>query len=100
MIYRMRIYSAVRANGAAFNRFFEQHLLPVQLRHGARLVGRWHTQDDRIVAVWEYDSRERYEQIQAAVRSDADSVRAREARKTLPVLYQTMEETFMESTVK
>ena len=99
MIYRMRIYDGVQASIAAFNTFFEQHLLPVQVRHGARLVGRWQTEDDRIVAVWEYDSRECYEQIQAAVRRDPDSVKALEFRRTLPNLYRTMQKTFMESTM-
>jgi hypothetical protein len=99
MIYRMRIYEGVRPNVAVFNSFFEQYLLPVQVRHGARLVGRWQTEDDRIVAVWEYDSREYYEQAQAAVRRDPDSVKAQEFRRTLPNLYRTMQETFMESTV-
>ena len=95
----MRIYDGVQASIAAFNTFFEQHLLPVQVRHGARLVGRWQTEDDRIVAVWEYDRRERYEQIQATVRGDPDSAKAQEVLKTLPVLYRTMQETFMKSTV-
>ena len=99
MIYRMRIYEGVRPNAAVFNAFFEQHLRPLQMRHGARLIGRWHTEDDRIVAVWEYDSRERYEQIQAAVRGDPASAKAQEIRKTLPALYRSMQETFMESTV-
>ena len=99
MIYRMRTYDGVKANVAAFNAFFANHLLPVQMRHGARLIGRWRTEDDRIVAVWEYDSRERYEQIQAAVRADPDSAKAQETRKALPTLYRSMQETFMESTV-
>jgi hypothetical protein len=100
MIYRMRIYDGVQANVSVFDAFFEQHLLPVQVRHGARLVGRWQTEDDRIVAIWEYDSRERYEQIQLAIRADPDAARAQEIRRTLPVLYRTMRETFMQSTVR
>lgn len=99
MIYRMRTYDGVRANIAVFNTFFEKHLLPMQLRHGARLVGRWLTEDDRIVAVWEYDSRESYEQIEAAVRRDPDATQAQAIRRTLPTLYREMHETFMESTV-
>ena len=99
MIYRMRTYDGVKENVEAFNAFFANHLLPVQIRHGARLIGRWHTEDDRIVAVWEYDSRERYEQIQAAVRADPDSAKAQEIRKALATLYRSMQETFMESTV-
>ena len=52
MIYRMRTYQAVPESIERFNAFFEEHLLPTQLRHGARLVGRWSTEDGRIVAIW------------------------------------------------
>lgn len=99
MIYRMRIYKAIPENVEAFNGFFLQHLLPVQRRHGARLIGRWVTEDSRIVALWEYDSREAYERIRAAVDSDADSDTAKEVRKSLPPLFSEMEEVFMTSTV-
>jgi hypothetical protein len=66
----MRIYDTVRENLPLFRDFFREHLLPVQLRHGARLVGRWETEDGRVVAVWEYDDRAACERIQAAVRRD------------------------------
>jgi len=36
MLYRMRIYQAVRENLPVFHDFFRTWLLPVQLRHGAR----------------------------------------------------------------
>jgi hypothetical protein len=52
----MRIYQAVKENLAVFHESFRTHLLPVHLRHGARLVGRWETQDGRVVAIWEYGS--------------------------------------------
>ena len=98
MIYRMRIYRAVPENLAAFHEFFREYLLPVQLRHGARLVGRWQTEDDRVVAVWEYDDRQAYERIDAAVRADPDSQRAQKRRACLPVLFTAKDETFMSST--
>jgi hypothetical protein len=41
VIYRMRTYRAVRENLPVFHDFFRTFLLPVQLRHGARLAGRW-----------------------------------------------------------
>jgi NIPSNAP len=47
----MRIYRAVPENLATFHDFFRRYLLPVQLRHGARLVGRWETEDGRVVAI-------------------------------------------------
>jgi len=99
MFYRMRIYSGVARNVSLFNDFFANWLLPVQLRHGARLVGRWQTDDDRIVAIWQYDSREAYEKIDAAIRSDPDAIAAQKYRRSLPKLFETAEQTFMHSTL-
>jgi hypothetical protein len=98
VLYRMRAYRAVPASLPAFHQFFREYLLPVQLRYGARLIGRWETEDGRVIAVWEYDDRGSYEQIEAAVRADPDSRRAQEYRRTsLPELFTSMEETFMTS---
>ncbi len=96
----MRVYRAVPASLPAFHQFFRERLLPVQLRHGSRLVGRWETEDSRVVAVWEYDDRESFKRIDAAVRADPDSRRAQEYRRTaLPDLFTSMDETFMTSTI-
>ncbi len=99
MLYRMRIYRAVPQNLAAFHEFFRQHLLPIQLRHGARLAGRWQTEDNRVVAVWEYDDRHAYQRIDAAVRADPATQRAQQQRARLPTLFTATEETFMSSTI-
>src|SRR5580700_5465600 len=99
MFYRMRVYQAVGENLPVFHDFFRTHLLPVQLRHGARLVGRWETEDGRVVAIWEYDDRTSYERIEAAVRADPDSRQAQEHRAGLPQLMTATEEVFMTSTV-
>jgi NIPSNAP len=100
VIYRMRIYRAVPENLPVFHEFFRAHLLPVQLRHGASLVGRWETEDGRVVAVWEYDDRAAYERIESAVRADPDSVVARQCRSEPPPLIVSQEETFMTATVE
>lgn len=34
MIYRLRIYEAIPDKLPEFHRFFREHLLPIQLRHG------------------------------------------------------------------
>ena len=99
MLYRMRIYRAVPANLAAFHEFFREYLLPTQLRHGARLVGRWQTEDHRVVAVWEYDDRRAYERTDAAVRADPATQQAQARRERLPTLFTAVEETFMSSTI-
>jgi len=100
MIYRMRIYKAEDDGIDAFNDFFNRYLLPVQLRHGARLVGRWQSEDLRIVAVWEYDSREAYETIEEKVRLDPDSSAAQEHRRSLPRFFSEREEVFMSDTIR
>ncbi len=99
MIYRMRVYQAVRENLPVFHDFFRSYLLPVQLRHGARLVGRWETQDGRVVAIWEYDDQAAYERIEAAVRADPDATKAQQARAQLPRLMTATDEILMHSTV-
>ena len=99
MLYRMRVYQAVRENLPAFHDFFRTCLLPVQLRHGARLIGRWETEDGRVVAIWEYDDRAAYERIEAAVRADPDSGKAQQHRAQLPALMTAREEVFMCSTI-
>jgi hypothetical protein len=98
VIYRMRSYQTVRENLALFHDFFRTYLLPVQIRHGARLIGRWETEDGRVIAVWQYDDRGAYERIDAAVRADPDSIRARQYRAGLPPLITDQQETFMVST--
>jgi hypothetical protein len=95
VIYRMRVYDTVRENLQVFHEFFRDHLLPVQLRHGARLVGRWETDDGQVVAIWEYDDHAAYEGIDAAVRQDPDSRRAQQRRAQLPPIIRAQEETFM-----
>ena len=98
MIYRLRIYETVQENLPAFHEFFRTQLLPVQVRHGARLVGRWEAEDGRVIAIWEYDDRAAYERIDAAVRADPDSQRAQLRRAELPPLITAQQEAFMVAT--
>jgi hypothetical protein len=99
VLYRIRRYQSVPDNAAAFHDFFNRYLLPVQRRHGARLIGRWVTHDGEIFAVWEYDDEASYARIQAAVAADPDSARAQEVRKSLGPLFTERTETFARSTL-
>lgn len=96
----MRIYQTVREHLPLFHDFFRTYLLPVQLRHGARLIGRWEAEDGRVIAVWEYDDRDAYGRIDAAVRADPDSIEAQQHRAELPLLTTAQQETFMVSTTE
>jgi hypothetical protein len=86
---------AVPKNLEVFHRFFRERLLPVQERHGARLLGRWETEDDGVVALWEYDSREHYQRVHGDVAADPDAIEAQEYRRQLPTLVTQSEEFFM-----
>jgi hypothetical protein len=101
VLYRYRIYDTVPGQESAFTDFFLAYLLPVQLRHGARLVGRWLTDDGaRVIAIWEYDSEESFNAIDQVVRADPDSLVAQQYRReALPTMFTAVEEGFMRSTV-
>ena len=99
MIYRMRIYQAVEHNLPKFHVFFRDFLLPIQLRYGARLVGRWETEDQRVVAIWEYDDTAAYERIAQAVRDDPASAVALQHRESLGDLYTEYKDVLMLSTL-
>lgn len=87
MIHRRRTYRVDPARSAAFNRFFNEHLLPLQVRHGGRLVERWLTEDQtEIVAIWVYQDKAEYEEIERRIGADPDSAHAKEVRRTLEPL--------------
>ncbi len=68
----------------AFNAFFAEYVLPVQQKHGARLVGRWRTEaGDEVMALWEYRDRDAYLHTQQAVRDDPLTAAARAHREGL-----------------
>jgi len=101
MIFRLKQYIITQGKTEVFNKFFQGHLLPVQKRHGARLVGRWQSDDaKRITALWCYDSVEHYKFIEAKVKADPDAIKAQEYRKQeLAPLFQATSESFLHSTV-
>ena len=100
MIFRLRRYQVVPGKLEAFTELFAARLLPIQRRHGARLVGRWASEDERfVVALWAYDDREAYEAIQARVHADPESAAAREHRRALEPLFTDVTEELLVSTV-
>ena len=97
----IRRYQVVPGKTEAFNDFFLTRLFPVQKRYGARLVGRFQTDDGlQIVAVWVYQSFDHYKEVQSLVAEDADSIAAQEYRQqVLDPLFTETDESFMTSTV-
>ncbi|MBU9722735.1 MULTISPECIES: NIPSNAP family protein [Bacillaceae] len=78
MFYRRKYYIVKSDFVGEFNRHFNQTNLPNQLKHGARLVGRWMKDNGdnthEIFAIWEYDSYEDYVEIESKVRGDMPHV--------------------------
>lgn len=74
MFYRRKYYTVRSEFLETFNSLFESINLPNQLKHGARLVGRWmmDNQDgtSEVFAIWEYDSYDDYVAIEKNVKSD------------------------------
>jgi hypothetical protein len=102
MLFRYRTYRVAPGMIDAFTAFFREHLLPVQKRHGVRLVGRWQTEDGtHVVAIWAYQDRSVYERIAASVRSDPDMIEARHLRQLqLDRLVEAVEEQLLVSTME
>ncbi|MCH1627145.1 NIPSNAP family protein [Ferdinandcohnia quinoae] len=79
MFYRRKFYIVKNEFVEVFNDHFNENNLPNQTKHGARLIGRWMIPNDEttteIFAIWEYDSYEKYKEIEANVRNDEDHVR-------------------------
>jgi hypothetical protein len=95
----MRTYVTKPDRVEEFTQFFLEHLFPPQRDHGARLVGRWLTEDERMVAVFEYDDRAHFEQVDAAVRADPRAAVAQARREELGPLFERYDEVFMRSTL-
>ena len=74
MFYRRKSYIVKSDFVDIFNVHFNNTNLPNQIKHGARLIGRWMKANDdnttEIFAIWEYDSYQDYIDIESKVRSD------------------------------
>ncbi|MEW8987319.1 MAG: NUDIX hydrolase, partial [Bacillus sp. (in: firmicutes)] len=52
------------------NRFFHTHIYPIQIKNGAKLIGRWvNDTKNEILVIWEYTSKEQYERIESLLKS-------------------------------
>lgn len=69
MIYQRRVYKIDPDQYETITQYFHEYILPSQLGHGARIVGRFTTMNrDEITSIWEYDSYEAYQEIEKKVR--------------------------------
>ena len=99
MMYRRKTYKIEPEVYDAFNHFFHTYLLPNQLTHGASFVGRWTNESKtEIMAMWAYKDQADYERVEAAIRQSEMHKTAQNFRKTLPALFITSSEDFMQAT--
>ncbi|WP_405096914.1 cytoplasmic protein [Oceanobacillus sp. FSL H7-0719] len=79
LVYRRKFYIVKNDFVDVFNNHFNESNLPNQLKHGARLIGRWMIPNSEDTterfAIWEYDSYEDYVKIESNVRSDEAHVK-------------------------
>jgi hypothetical protein len=79
MFYRRKFYIVKNEFVEIFNKHFNETNLPNQLKNGARLIGRWMIPNDELTtevfAIWEYDSYDKYKEIEARVRGDEEHVK-------------------------
>ncbi|WP_110935611.1 NUDIX domain-containing protein [Salipaludibacillus neizhouensis] len=99
MIYRRKTYKIQPEKLNEFNNFFHSFLYPNQIKHGAKLIGRW-VNDNKveILAIWEYRSIEHYESIENQIRNSELHKKAKEKRKEIGELYIESNQDFLSST--
>jgi 8-oxo-dGTP diphosphatase len=99
MIYRRKTYKIKPEKLNEFNDFFHSYLYPNQIKHGAKLIGRWVTDSkDEITAIWEYKSIEQYEKIEEQIRNSELHEKAKKRRLQLGDLYIESKQDFLTST--
>jgi hypothetical protein len=78
MYFRCDRYVVVDGKADAFTAFFTRHVLPVREKYGARLVGRWQTEDElEVLVIWAYESRQAAEEADRLVEQDPATAEAR-----------------------
>ncbi|WP_404330331.1 NUDIX domain-containing protein [Mesobacillus maritimus] len=70
MYYKRESFKVLPERVEEFQQLFEQYLLPVQVKNGAKLVGKWLTESNEVMVIWEYPNQEEYQKIQQRVNKD------------------------------
>jgi 8-oxo-dGTP diphosphatase len=99
MIFRRKTYKVKPEKLEEFNWFFHKYLYPNQMKHGAKLIGRWvNDSKDEILAIWEYRDIEHYENIEKMIKKSDIHQTAKEKRMELGDLYIESNQDFLTST--
>ncbi len=99
MFYRRETYRVRLGKMNEFNKYFHEFVLPYQVKSGARLIGRWVTEDDgKIIVMWEYPSFEEYLKIEERVLKDDMYRLAEEQLRKIGPLFEDFHQDFLKST--
>ncbi len=98
-MYRMRIYESAGDNVAESTRIFQELVRPVHEKYGARLVGRWLTDDGKIVVIWQYRDIEHCRGCLQSVKEDPESKHTLPIRTAGGLAEVARREVFMTSTL-
>jgi hypothetical protein len=77
MFFRSERYIVAEGKADAFASFFVRQLLPLREKYGARLVGRWQTEDEaEVLTIWAFPSADAARKIDEQIRNDPASAEA------------------------
>ena len=100
MYYRMRTYNIPNVDIATSTTIFQSMVRPVHELLGARLVGRWLTDDRCLVVIWEYDSEKHCQDVLSSVKNDPELIRSTAMREASGTAAADRKEVFMRSTIE
>lgn len=99
MFCRREIYRVSPGKVNEFNKFFDEYLLPIELKNGAKLIGRWVTEsENEIIVMWDYTNYEEYLKIAERVKKDGMHQRAQKQLLKLGHLSIDSRQDFLHST--
>lgn len=96
MFYRRETYRVRPEKLHELNEFFHKYVLSNQVKNGAKLIGRWVTEEnDEVVVMWEYPSFEEYLKIEERVLKDDMYKLAEEQLRKIGPLYVDFSQDFL-----
>lgn len=96
MIFKRNKYRIKPDSLDTINNFFHQHVYPLHIKNGAKLIGRWvNDRKDEILVIWEYCSMDQYEKIDGLLKNNEPF---NLAKKDYNGFYTVEEEDFLSST--
>lgn len=99
MIYKKEIITIHPDDYERVTQFFHKYELPLHLGHGARLIGRYKTEEsNEVTCLWEYDSHEEFHNIQEKIKQSDLYRKAMKERDDIEQLFLEVKVEMLEKT--